>query len=84
MITISRRGDSTKVKGEFYVTYKATRLWNGNKKEYIAIYLNSSGSVNSSITADELNLQWSNNYKGKCPFNGDNDFQVISLQQILE
>jgi hypothetical protein len=73
---ISKRGENTKVKGQFFVTYSAER----NGKKYITTHLNPCGG-SSDISADELNTEWQKRYKGLCPFNGDKSFQVIKIQQ---
>lgn len=76
---ISKRGDSLKVKGEFYVTYSAVR----NGKKYTTIHLNPCGikDISAMISADELNSQWQLAYKGLCPFNGDSNFEIVKIQQ---
>lgn len=79
--TISKRGDNTKVTGEYYVTYKAERFG----KKYTTIHLQPSGSNNiSGITADQLNEQWDKVYKGFSPFNGDPNFEVVKIQQRIK
>lgn len=73
---ISKRGENTKVKGQFFVTYSAER----NGKKYITTHLNPCGG-SSDISADELNTVWQQRYKGLCPFNGDKSFEVLKIQQ---
>ena len=77
----SNRNTTEKVKGTFFVTYTAINKYTGRK--YITVHLNPCGSndKNREITADELNKEWNDRYKGKCPFNGDEGFEVIKLQQ---
>lgn len=79
MKVISERNSTTTVKGEYFVTYTAERFG----KKYQTVHLNPCGNnnPNSTITADELNNQWQARYKGKCPFNGDDNFQVVRIQQ---
>ena len=78
MIT-SERNSTEKVRGQYFVTYTATRF----NKKYTAVHTNPCGSSNDNnmISADELNQQWLNRYKGLCPFNGDTDFEVVRIQQ---
>ena len=73
----SKRGEQQKVKGQFFVTYSAVRYG----KKYTTTHLNPCGNDNVEISADEVSLEWSNRYKGVCPFNGDTNFEVIKLQQ---
>jgi hypothetical protein len=73
----SNRGESQKVKGEFFVTYSAERF--GEK--YTTVHLSPSGNANTNISADEVNEQWQKKYGGKCPFNGDENFEVLKIQQ---
>lgn len=72
----SNRGDSVRIKGEFFVTYSAVR----NGKRYKTIHIKPCGG-NIDISADELNEQWQKAYKGLCPFNGDSNFEIIRIQQ---
>ena len=72
----SKRGESAKVKGSFYVTYSAER----NGKKYVTTHLNPCGG-SGEISADDLQKEWSIRYKGLCPFNGDSNFEVLKLQQ---
>lgn len=76
MTTLSNRNENTKVKGQFFVTYSATR----NGKKYTTTHLNPCAGT-SEISADELNYEWQEKYKGLCPFNGDSNFEVVRLQQ---
>ena len=73
----SNRNESAKIKGEFYVTYAASRLG----KKYTATHINPCGSSKTNISADELNDIWQKSHKGICPFNGDSDFEVLKIQQ---
>lgn len=77
----SHRNTTETVKGSFFVTYSAINKFTG--KKYQTVHLNPCGSYDSKreITADELNKEWAEKYKGKCPFNGDEGFEVIKLQQ---
>jgi len=74
--TISKKGESVKIKGEFYVTYSAERFG----KIYTTVHLNPI-SNKSEISADELNESWKLKYNGLCPFNGDSNFQVLKIQK---
>jgi len=74
---ISKIGENTKVKGQFYVTYTAERYG----KKYKATHLNPCGNHNIEISADELNFEWQKRYNGLCPFNGDINFKVLYIQQ---
>jgi len=74
---ISKRGDSIKVKGDFFVTYSAER---GGEK-YITTHLNPCGGSSSFLSADDLNKIWQSKYKGLNPFNGDSNFEVLHIQQ---
>lgn len=80
MTIFSNRGETTKVKGQFFVSYSAVNIYG---KKYTTTHLNPVGCKNSNleITADELQNQWAKRYFGKCPFNGDSDFKIIKLQQ---
>lgn len=75
-VIFSNRGEATKVKGQFFVTYSAERF----NKKYTTTHLNPSGGIGE-ISADELNEQWKKTYNGLCPFNGDTNFEVIRIQQ---
>jgi hypothetical protein len=78
---ISKKGDNTKVVGQFFVTYKAQRVWNGiAQKPYTTTHLMPS-ETNLASTCDEINNRWQEKYKGKCPFNGDVNFEVLQIQQ---
>ena len=72
----SKRGESKKISGQFFVTYTAERFG----KKYTTTHLTPCGG-NAEITADELNQIWIVKYKGLCPFNGDKSFEVIKIQQ---
>lgn len=79
--TISKRGDKTTVIGQFFVTYTAQRIWNGvAQKPYTTTHLIPS-ETKVPTTCDELNDRWEKRYSGKCPFNGDINFEVVSIQQ---
>jgi hypothetical protein len=73
---ISKRGENTRVKGDFFVTYSAQR----NGKKYTTTHLNPCGG-GIDISADELNVKWQERYNGLCPFNGDKSFEVLKIQQ---
>ena len=80
---ISKRGENTKVVGQFFVTYKAQRVIDGSgiiQKPYVTTHLWPS-ETNMPITCDELNDKWIKRYNGKCPFNGDINFEIIQIQQ---
>jgi hypothetical protein len=80
----SHRHTSETVIGEFYVTYSAINKFTG--KRYVTVHLNPCGSSNDKdiITADKLQEVWTKRYKGRCPFNGDEGFEVIKIQQRTE
>lgn len=77
-VILSRRGEPTKVKGEFFVCFTAV---SPNGTRYETIHLTPSGSGSSHISADELNEQWQKRFNGLSPFSGDKGFEIIHLQQ---
>ena len=78
---ISKRGENNKVIGQFFVTYKAQRVWGGvAQKPYITTHLMPS-ETKVALTCDELNSKWQERFNGKCPFNGDINFEVVRIQQ---
>lgn len=81
MTKFSNRNSNETVKGPFFVTYSAINSITG--KEYTTTHLNPCGpnDLRATTSADELQAKWSKIHGGRCPFNGDEGFNIVRIQQ---
>jgi len=81
VLKVAKTGESNKIIGQFFITYKAQRVWGGvAQKPYTTTHIIPS-ETKVAITCDEFNDNLQKRYNGKCPFNGDINFEVVKIQQ---